>query len=210
MGQVLNTKNAHATHVLAASTGVTWGPGRVHSKPGLLVRYTWNSKSASLPLGASHIQSHVPCRVNHFVFIFYYVEDSLTWYCSEVAVAYDKSGGCQQSSASASCSLVASCTNCIDILGGTLLPNKQTKNRNKTKQNNTAATAVRSTWNLPCFTTNLRECKTDWLKSGENHQTQTCSTDVTGTHQRRPESPTAALTWQASKYQRLGSLTVCI
>ena len=146
----------------------------------------------------------------HVEFIFYYVEDSLTWYCSEVAVAYDKSGGCQQSSASASCSLVASCTNCIDILGGTLLPNKQTKNRNKTKQNNTAATAVRSTWNLPCFTTNLRECKTDWLKSGENHQTQTCSTDVTGTHQRRPESPTAALTWQASKYQRLGSLTVCI
>lgn len=56
------------------------------------------------------------------------------WYCSEVAVAYDKSGGCQQSSASASCSLVASCTNCTDILGGTLLPNKQ---KTETKQNKT-------------------------------------------------------------------------
>lgn len=105
MGQVLNTKNAHATHVLAASTRVTWGPGRVHSKPGLLVRYTWNSKSASLPLGASLIQSHVPCRVNHFVFIFYYVEDSLTWYCSEVAVTYDKSAVISQCFMQSSCFL---------------------------------------------------------------------------------------------------------
>ena len=204
MGQVLNTKNAHATHVLAASTGVTWGPGRVHSKPGLLVRYTWNSKSASLPLGASHIQSHVPCRV-HLL---------LRRRQSNVVLFGSGCGLWQVRRMSA---VISQCfmQSCCFLYKLYWYPwwytfTKQTKNRNKTKQNNTAATAVRSTWNLPCFTTNLRECKTDWLKSGENHQTQTCSTDVTGTHQRRPESPTAALTWQASKYQRLGSLTVCI